>query len=101
MNITVRRAPADKQGEDIRDELLTSEAVAIARGRREIDSNSTDRQIITCSSPVERYIPTGLLVEVAEESGTWRGVSRYWSCTMIFDENSCSVEVRTEIEREA
>lgn len=103
MQITVSRPPADRQGPDIIDELLTSDQVAIARGRREVDYNSTDRIEESCQCPKHAYMPAGSLARVTEASGQWPGKVRYWSLTLTIDESGerYTADTRLTIEREA
>ncbi|MFT5728755.1 MAG: hypothetical protein ACI8PB_002911 [Desulforhopalus sp.] len=102
MQITVSRAPADNQGADIIDELLTTDQVAVARGRREIDYVSTDRVDESCQCPAHAYIPTGALAGVTEAAGGWRGLVRYWSLTLTVDDAGAlfTADTRLSIERE-
>ena len=86
MRITVQRQPADRQGSDIVDELLTSDQAGVARGRREIDYNCSSRDLVACSCPAHSVMPTGSLVGVTETHQRWRGMIRYWSLTLTIDD---------------
>ena len=103
MQITVSRQPADRQGPDIVDELLTTDQVGIARGRREIDYNCSSRTEKACQCPKHDYMPTGSLTKVTESSGKWPGLVRYWSLTLTVDDNGSrfTADTRLSIEREA
>jgi hypothetical protein len=103
MQITVTRSPANRQGPDIVDELLTDRRVAIARGRREVDYNSTGRTNESCQCPQHDYIATGTLTGVTEAAERWRGIVRYWSLTLTVDDTGerFTADTRLSIEREA
>lgn len=73
MRITVSRPPEDKPGPDITDPLLTSVPPAIARGTREIDYHSTNRNIESGNCILLPYIATGSLVNVTESVKIYRG----------------------------
>ena len=102
MQITVQRAPADYQGPDIIDELLTTPLVGIARGRRHIDHDCSDRNLEACQCPAHDYIETGSLALVTEADGQWRGLVRYWSLTLTVDGDGrqFTADTRLTIERE-
>ncbi len=99
--ITVTRKPADNQGDDISEPLLTSEVAKIARGRGEIDYYCSNRQMVSCQCPQLHFIPTGTLVEVMEEYGAWRGLCRYWSLTLTLEGNVFTADTRLSIEKES
>lgn len=97
MQATVQRYPADKQGVNIVDPLLTSHAVAIARGRREVDYNCSNRDKPSCQCPVLARIPTGSLVRVIEEFGERAGLCRYRSQTFTITENGEQYTANTRL----
>lgn len=101
MQITVQRAPADRQGPDVVDALLTSDLVGRARGAREVDYSSTDRIIEACQCPAHDYMRTGSMVQVTEAARRWRGVVRYWSLTISLDGDNYTADTRLSVEREA
>ena len=103
MQITVSRSPANRQGPDIIDEMLTSDLVGVARGRREVDYNSTGRVDESCQCPAHDYIPTGSLVRITEAAEQWAGLVRYWSLTLTVDDTGdrFTADTRLSIEREA
>lgn len=103
MQITVTRAPANRQGPDIVDELLTDSRVGIARGGREVDYNCTSRTNESCQCPQHDFIETGTLVGVTEAAERWPGVVRYWSLTLTVDDTGerFTADTRLSIEREA
>ena len=100
MQCTVSRAPADKQGPDITDELLTSDPVAVARATREINYNSTDRELVNCRCPRHSYIATGSMVSVITRHGRWPGLVRFWQLTLTINGTHYAADVALEIERE-
>lgn len=87
MQITVTRAPGDRPGPDIIDPLLTTEPVAVERGRREIDYHYSSRTIEQCQCPKHDYLATGSLALVTESAKQWRGVIRYFSLTLTIDDS--------------
>ena len=103
MQITVSRLPADRQGPDIVDALLTDDRVGVARGRREIDYNCSFRTEEACQCPKHDYIPTGALALITEAAERWPGMVRYWSLTLTIDDAGTrfTADTRLSIEREA
>ncbi len=85
MKIIVSRDPADKQGPDIIDSLLTDEVVGRARGTREIDFNYSNRYLEQGNCPLLPYMPTGSLVNVTESSGSYRGKLSSYSIIIDID----------------
>lgn len=73
MRIIAQRAPADYQGPDIVEALLTSELAGIARGRREINRHCSHRRVVRGNCPLLPYLATGSLVQVTAASGSYRG----------------------------
>ena len=68
------RAPGDKQGPDISSTLMTSEHVALERGRNEIDASFTNRELVSSSGPYQGFVTPGALAEIADsERQSWRG----------------------------
>ena len=102
MQITVARQPADKQGPDIVDELLTDDRVAVARGSREVDYNCSSRTDEACQCPKHDYMATGSLVRVSEAAEQWPGMIRYWSLTLTLDYlgERFTADTRLTVERE-
>lgn len=102
MQITVQRQPADRQGPDIVDELLTSDQAGVARGRREIDAACSDRDQVACQCPAHSFMPTGSLVDVIETHQRWRGMIRYWSLTLTIDDSGqrFTADTRLTVEKE-
>jgi hypothetical protein len=102
MRVEVIRAPADRQGPEINDSLLTTEAAAIERGRIEIDRNSTPRDLVILTLPLGHWIAPGSLVAVQDgEALSWRGMVTRCGLSCSRDETSVTAETHLEIEREA
>lgn len=99
ISITVQRFPADKQGPDISDNLLTSEAAAVERGRNEIDAVCSNRSTFTCTGPHRRFVRPGTVVEYHGRRATWRGIVRRCAITITRDGKSFSADRALEIER--
>jgi hypothetical protein len=87
MQITVTRGAGDKPGPDIIDPLLTSEPVAVARGRREIDYHSSSRIKEQAQCPKHGFMSTGSLVLITEAEKQWPGLIRYFSLTLTIDDS--------------
>lgn len=95
VNVIIERAPANKQGPDISDPLITSAAVAVERGRNEIDKNCSNREVVTSSGPYQGYIKPGSIVEVADSEETvWRGMVK--SCAISISQGD-KIEVDTHL----
>lgn len=73
MILTVKRQ-ADKEivGDDIVDELLSTQDVARERGRNELDEHSTNKSEKTLDVPFENLISIGELVEVADTGQAYK-----------------------------
>lgn len=63
MKITVSRLPADKQGNDVVDVLLVSDAVGRARGQREVD-DSASKVVEQGNAILKAYMETGEPAEI-------------------------------------
>lgn len=102
MRITVQRQPADRQGPDIVDEMLTSDQAGVARGRNFIDKNGSDRDLVACQCPAHAYMPTGSLIGVTESHARWPGMLRYWSLTLTVDDTGqrFTADTRISVEKE-
>jgi hypothetical protein len=102
ISVTVQRAPADKQGPDISDPLITTEPVAVERGRNEIDANSTPRQIVTMDVVPIAGLRINRLIEVQDLTGPpWRGLltAIHISCSQ--DGGAITDTMTLTVEREA
>lgn len=102
MQATVIRGDGSKQGDDVRDDLLTSLSVCLARGKRECDYHGSSRTIEKGQCPKHDHIETGTLVEVVESERQWRGKVKYCSLTLTLDENGSyfTADTGLHIERE-
>ena len=101
--IRVTRGLGDRPGPDIVDELLTSDAVRVNRGRAEIDKNGSDRVSVSVNGGWIGFIPPCSLVQVNDqEYGSYRGVVD--QCTETFRRSSLTeftADTDLIIEREA
>lgn len=102
ISVIAERQPADKQGPDISDPLITSSVVAVERGRNEIDKNSSNRELVTAAGPLKGFIRPGRLVEVADsEQAVWRGMVKSCAITISLDGDEFTADINTETERVA
>jgi len=100
ISVIVQRDPADKQGPEISEFLITSEQVAIERGRNEIDYNSSNREIVTGSGPLKGFIRPGSLVEVADmERSAWRAKVTGCALTLTRGDADFSADINLTLER--
>jgi len=102
ISVIVQRPPADRQGPDISDPLITSEPVAVERGRNEIDYHSSNRETITGSGPLRSFIRPGLLVQVADmESAAYR--AKVTACALVLTRSDTSfvADINLTLERRA
>lgn len=100
ISITVQRQPGDKPGPQITDHLLTTEAVALERGRNEIDALCSNRALVSCTGPYRRFILPGTLIEYQARRSTFRGIVRRCALNVSRDGDRFSAEFALEIERE-
>lgn len=97
----VQREPADKRGDDIFNAFLVTVDTHIARGRAEINSNCTNRKLISCSSIAEEFIiPTSVIQVTDSELGEKRGIVDSFSMEFSVSKNQLSIgsSVTYEIE---
>lgn len=100
ISVIAQRAPGDKQGPDISEPLITSNVVAVERGRNEIDRNSTNREIVTGSGPLRGFIRPGSLVEVMDfEAGPWRGMVTGCALNLTRGDGDFSADINLTVER--
>jgi hypothetical protein len=102
MKIIVTRPPADRQGPDIVDPLLTTDAAGIARGTREVDYHSSNRLVVRGNCPLLPYMATGALVNVTDASGSYRGKLKSYAVAIDISEDGREFAATTalSIERE-
>ncbi len=74
VDIIVIRGAGDKQGPDIEDRLCCTVAVALSRGRNELDENC-GLQSIAITSVLRPNLRTGMLVEIQDslQGQVWKG----------------------------
>lgn len=101
IEITVSRYPADKQGPDIVDPLITSKAGAEARGQGEIDANGYNILLVSGNGPLrDNHIEPGALVESMDlEQQAWRGQVERSAIVITRTKESFSATMAMEIER--
>jgi hypothetical protein len=78
------RAPADRQGPDIVDSLLTDNAVGRARGTAEINESQSVK-IVDANCPLLSFIDTGTFCQVADVKEIYRGKVVFFSQTIDID----------------
>jgi hypothetical protein len=101
MQTLVTRLPADKQGPDISDQLLTTVDAQIERGRGEINENSTSRVMVSANCPATAYIEPGSTVCVTDmERGNWYGVVDSWALNIDIKDATIEASTSLVIERE-
>jgi len=66
-DLIVVRFLGDKEGDDIVDELLATDAAALSRGRAELDLRSTAQSERTIRVPYQAGLETGQTIEVTDE----------------------------------
>jgi hypothetical protein len=66
-DLVVVRFLGDKEGDDIVDDLLATDAAALSRGRAELDGRSTAIVSREIDVPYEVGVELGQLVEVTDE----------------------------------
>lgn len=97
----VQRAPGDKQGPDISDPLLTTKDAQVARGRGEINENSSSRTTIAGNGPVYGYMEPGSVVQVTDgESGQYLAILDSWSLTISVASNQFGANSAVTLEKE-
>lgn len=102
ISVIVERAPADKQGDDIVDALITANNVALERGRNEIDSNFTNRESVSSTGPCQGYMRQGRLIEISDsEQLAWRGIIRTVAINVTAGIGSYERMINLTIERES
>ncbi len=103
VSVIVERSPADNQGADISDPLISIEAQGRERGRREIDKNSTDRVTVSGTCPLHTYMQPGAIVQMTDlQTGQYRAMLKSFSLSIDRQENgSFSAVTNISMEREA
>ena len=103
IEVTVSRYPADKQGEDIVDPLITSEAGANVRGQAEIDANGYNMMITQVTGPLQDaqidYAPGTITEVLDDEQEAWRGTTERTALVIERTENTFTATMAADIER--
>jgi len=100
ISLLVERGAGDKRGEDITDELITSDIVAQERGRNEIEYNYSDREEVTTTGPFSGFLRPGKLAEVADSEGViFRGMIKSCAIEFSFSGGEFAADTSLEIER--
>lgn len=75
VDLVVIRGAGDKPGNDISSELITSDAVAVSRGRAELDQHSSALQEVSLTLVYTSGIKLGEIVQVHNqlEGYSWKG----------------------------
>lgn len=84
MQIRVIRGAGDNPGEDINDPLLTTKAVGLERGMREINYETPKLQV-NANCPLLSFTDTGTLAQVSEDKEVYRGKVTFFSLTIDID----------------
>lgn len=102
ISIIVERNPANKQGADIIDSLISSNEQAKQLGRMHIDTNSTNRFIVSGSSPISAYMEPGGIVQVIDlQKGKYNSMLNNYSASITKQSDSKFTAVTSiSIERE-
>jgi len=102
ISVIVERPPADKQGPDISDPLITSEVVAVERGRNEIDFSYSDREIVSGELPYRDWIAPGSIVAIQDmEIPEWRAMATGCTISVTRSGNDFSAACNLSLERVA
>lgn len=87
INLTIARLPADKEGDDIYNTLLTDKASATSRGIREIDYYAS-KKLENANCPLHDSMETGILVQVSKMKEIFKGKVTFFSQTITIDQDS-------------
>lgn len=103
VRIIVERVPANKTGPDIVDSLLSSDFQAMYRGAKDINENSTNRFIVSGSSPLTTYMEPGKIAQVTDlQKGQYNGMLLTYSANISMGSNGeHSAVTAVSLEREA
>jgi len=101
ISVIVQRQPADKQGPDISESLITSELVARERGRNEVDYAYSNREIVTGTGPLKDILRPGSMIQVMDlEQGAWKGKLTNFSLKLNRTDSGIDASYSVTIERE-
>jgi len=97
----VQRAPGDKPGPDISDDLLTTVAAQTQRGRSEINYNGSSRVICAGNCPASASIEPGITALITDsEKGNYHAVMDSWSLTINVANRQLNATSAVTFERE-
>lgn len=66
LDVIIEREPGDKDGEDIVDPLISTVAIALIRGRNELDQRATPKVPVRYTTVYRKGLLLGSLVEIAD-----------------------------------
>lgn len=98
IQVLVTRYAGDRRGPDISDALITSEAVAIERGRNEIDAANPDRLRIEVATPYLDWWAPGGMTRVIDAGGGLSGKITAWGMTVSIDPSGYQAAVNLTVE---
>ena len=102
ITVLVQRDPANRQGSDITDPLLTSELAAVERGRNEIDANCSSRVQVSMETVPLAGVRPNQLVEVQDIAApAWRGLLTGMTVRVSRDSEQVNASMTITVEREA
>ena len=101
ISVIVQRAPADYQGPDISDPLISTAAQAVAKGTAEINKKSTNRKQLSVSMALQPWMQPGKLVLVTELDGDqYMAMIRHSSMTIDIVNKELTAVTNLILERE-
>jgi len=103
VSVLVQRRPADYQGPDISDTLIATDAQAMARGRKEIDKNFSDRVLVSGSCPMQPDMQPGKIIAMTDlQTGQYRAMLKNFALTITRQQDgSFTAATNITMEREA
>ena len=96
--ILVVRGAGDRPGPDISDPLITTPAIAIARGQTEIDRQDTHRQEVVVTGPMLPDIAPGSLVQYGRAGGQLIGKLTAIETTLAVSDDTVTAETTLTLE---
>lgn len=97
----VQRAPADRQGDDITEVLLTTIEAQVARGRSEINSVCSNRRLVDCNLTPTGFVRPTETVQITDmQLGPVWGVVDSYSLQISVNQSSLTVSTAIKYERE-
>lgn len=101
ISVIVQRGAGDNQGQDISDALISTEEVAIQRGRVEIDRQYTDRVRMSGTTPLISSIKPTAIVGLSDiENGVTNAMVRSFAVSVSVNAGTISAMANIVIERE-